>query len=44
MNRKASAKKKKLKKLNFLHSEVNILIQNIVVQDQDGQNNNSSTK
>ena len=28
-------------KLNkFLHSEVNLLIQNIIVQDQDGQNNN----
>ena len=27
-------------KLNkFLHSEVNILIQHIIVQDQDGQNN-----
>ena len=29
-------------KLNkFLHSEVNILIQHIIVQDQDGQNNNT---
>ena len=28
-------------KLNkFLHSEVNLLIQHIIVQDQDGQNNN----
>ena len=28
-------------KLNkFLHSEVNQLIQHIIVQDQDGQNNN----
>ena len=27
-------------KLNkFLHSEVNLLIQHIIVQDQDGQNN-----
>ena len=25
----------------FLHSEVNLLIQHIIVQDQDGQNNNS---
>jgi hypothetical protein len=24
----------------FLHSEVNLLIQHITVQDQDGQNNN----
>ena len=24
----------------FLHSEVNLLIQHIIVQDQDGQNNN----
>jgi hypothetical protein len=23
----------------FLHSEVNLLIQHIIVQDQDGQNN-----
>ena len=23
----------------FLHSEVNLLIQNLTVQDQDGQNN-----
>jgi hypothetical protein len=37
--RKASAKNSS--KLNkFLHSEVNILIQHIIVQDQDGQNNN----
>ena len=29
-------------KLNkFLHSEVNQLIQHIIVQDQDGQNNNT---
>ena len=28
-------------KLNkFLHSEANLLIQHIIVQDQDGQNNN----
>ena len=28
-------------KLNkFLHSEVNLLIQHIIVKDQDGQNNN----
>ena len=28
-------------KLNkFLHSEVNLLIQHIIVQDQDGHNNN----
>ena len=27
--------------LNFLHSEVNQLIQHIIVQDQDGQNNNT---
>ena len=25
----------------FLHSEVNLLIQHIIVQDQDGQNNNT---
>ena len=38
---KASAKNSS--KLNkFLHSEVNLLIQLIIVQDQDGQNNNSS--
>ena len=37
--RKASAKNSS--KLNkFLHSEVNLLIQHIIVQDQDGQNNN----
>ena len=37
-HRKASAKNSS--KLNkFLQSEVNILIQNITVQDQDGQNN-----
>ena len=24
----------------FLHSEVNLLIKDIIVQDQDGQNNN----
>ena len=36
----ASAKNSsKLKK--FLHSEVNLLIQHIIVQDQDGQNNNN---
>jgi hypothetical protein len=30
-------------KLNkFLHREVNLLIQHIIVQDQDGQNNNIS--
>ena len=37
--RKASAKNSS--KLKFLHSEVNLLIQHIIVQDQDGQNNNS---
>ena len=38
-HRKASAKNSS--KLNkFLHSEVNQLIQDIIVQDQDGQNNN----
>ena len=38
-HRKASAKNSS--KLNkFLHSEVNLLIQHIVVQDEDGQNNN----
>ena len=38
MHRKASAKNSS--KLNkFLHSEVNLLIQHIIVQDQDGQNN-----
>ena len=26
-----------------MHSEVNLLIQNIIVQDQDGQNNNTET-
>ena len=31
---------KKLKLNNFLRSEVNLLIQHIIVQDQDGQNNN----
>ena len=37
-HRKASAKNSsKLSK--FLHSEVNLLIQHIIVQDQDGQNN-----
>ena len=37
-HRKVSAKNSS--KLNkFLHSEVNILIQHIIVQDQDGQNN-----
>ena len=37
--RKASAKNSS--KLNkFLHSEVNLLRQQIIVQDQDGQNNN----
>ena len=36
MHRKASAKNSS--KLNkFLHSEVNVLIQHIIVQDQDGQ-------
>ena len=36
---KASAKNSS--KLNkFLHSEVNLLIQHIIVQYQDGQNNN----
>ena len=31
-------------KLNkFLHSEVNLLIQHIVVQDQEGENNNKQT-
>ena len=39
MHRKACAKNSS--KLNkFLHSEVNQLIQHIIVQDQDGQNNN----
>ena len=28
----------------FLHSEVNQLIQHIIVQDQDGQNNNINVK
>ena len=38
-HRKASAKNSsKLNKL--LHSEVNLLIQYIIVQDEDGQNNN----
>ena len=41
-HRKASAKNSS--KLNkFLHSEVNQLIQHIIVQDQDGQNNNTKT-
>ena len=40
MHRKASAKNSgKLNK--FLHSEMNLLIQHIIVQDPDGQNNNS---
>ena len=26
-----------------MHSEVNLLKQNIIVQDQDGQNNNKTT-
>ena len=35
------ASAKNSSKLNkFLHSEVNLLIQYIIVQDQDGQNNN----
>ena len=39
-HRKASAKNSS--KLNkFLHSVVNLLIQHIIVQDQDGQNNNT---
>ena len=39
-HRKASAKNSS--KLNkFLHSEVNLLIQHIIVQDQDGKNNNN---
>ena len=39
-HRKASTKNSS--KLNkFLHSEVNQLIQHIIVQDQDGQNNNT---
>ena len=43
MPRKASIKKSS--KLNkFLHSEVNLLIQHIAVQDQDGQNNNVLTR
>ena len=25
----------------FLHSEVNVLIKHIIVQDEDGQNNNN---
>ena len=28
----------------FLHSEVNLIIQYIIVQDQDGQNNNNLKK
>ena len=40
LDRKASARSSS--KLNkFLHSEVNRLIQHIIVQDQDGQNNNT---
>ena len=40
-HRKASAKNSS--KLNkFLHSEVNQLIQHIIVKDQDGQNNNNN--
>ena len=31
---------KKIKLNKLLHSEVNLLIQHIIVQDQDGQNNN----
>ena len=39
-HRKASAKNSS--KLNkFLHSEVNLLIQHYIAQDQDGQNNNT---
>ena len=35
------ASAKNSSKLNkFLHSEVNLLIQHIIVQDQGGQNNN----
>ena len=42
-HQKASAKTSS--KLNkFLHSEVNLLIQHIIVQDQDGQNNNIKYK
>ena len=40
-HRKASAKISS--KLKFLHSEVNQLIQHILVQDQDGQNNTFPT-
>ena len=37
----AEASTKNSSKLNkFLHSEVNLLIQHVIVQDQDGQNNN----
>ena len=40
-HRKASAKNSS--KLNkFLHSEVNLLIQHIIMQDQDGENNNKN--
>jgi hypothetical protein len=43
MASKASAKNSS--KLNkFLYSEVNLLIQHHIVQDQDGQNNNMKTK
>ena len=39
------ASAKNSSKLNkFLHCEVNLLIQHIVVQDQDGQNNNTFRK
>ena len=31
--------KNSTKSNKFLHSEVNLLIQHIIVQDQDGQNN-----
>ena len=32
----------KLKVKKFLHSEVNLLTQHIIMQDHDGQNNNKS--
>ena len=38
-HRKPGKNSSKLNK--FLHNEVNLLIQHIIVQDQDGQNNNT---
>ena len=41
-HRKTSAKNS-IKLNKFLHNQVNLSIQHIIVQDQDGQNNNTFT-